>query len=1180
MFTVCLLFLALIISYGHGESFTRFDGSTYVTYSYKEEQRTLPDNIRLLFRTIKPSGILLHATSSGGDFITLELLRGKIRYSIFGGSMRNLTSGIVTSRNLENAVVDLADNEWHQVDLEKETTDSLVLYVDITKEVIKVPRFYSRTFGDQTIYLAGVDVGRINSRQPLLSNRDFIPFEGCLDDAHVAINGLMLHNFTRRGNKTLRGRHLYECNGTTEYDPITFKKPESFMKVNVASVDAVKYSLKFRTHDGEGILLFERITKANGARIIVSLVGGTITLRVTFAKKESPVILHGGSNLEDGMWHSVSVDISIRRVILEVDSDISSSQSSSSQGTFLSSSEVYVGANNQGKLGFVGCMRDFMVRGQKLNLTDVYKSQIGEIDKCSLSDLCIPNPCLNGGRCSQARNKTICHCAATDFKGPKCETPAFFMQTCADWWIAGKRSNGYYKINPWHSKPFSVYCNMSNVEGPSTVIFHTQDRIRVKAAKNKNGGRYRHDIKYETTNTRNINYLIASSTHCRQYLAYHCYNSILFDSPKEFILKSGRGARWLSRDGKIQDYWSGAARGSMKCACGMNQTCVERSKSCNCDTLDNTWHDDSGYLTDVTSLPVKSLIFSVDGTNPESRYVLGSLECYGSTTKRTTTTSFPASDTLVTPQPSTKSQTKSPSTIVSTAYKPPISKEDRKRASTTKKAPFSSKTSTGASEVNSQATPESTDDSVDIVVIETPKKYITIRENANQELVLIILSVILSIFVIAIIVLVIKQNLFFPCKCKCLKAPLYHDVRHMDVIELGPPSEAEPEPILQFEASPYPTRNYDIGSSHDCHRTSSPELYSDAETDRLDISNGSSSWISENADVGKDKPEKNTGYEDIDLGLIDLRPSLNARKQLSTEEKFKKLKEVILDVLSASDVRANFSDKKENPVSPVKPKDVHLRESSFEFSQSHLPVNEQLLDSDNDSTATVSELSSDQELFYGDQCAENYPCDKETPCNHDVCDESSKENTLVIYKPSGERRISRNNWISSDPHDNYLSLDVNNLEDDTLEAQPLSSTLSGYDYKERTPTEIDVMSPSAENENYRPTSCDGGGHEVIFHRDDKCKHSSPRSRLFSRQKSEEEALLPSKQANETQEQGSDRLPENFQRHYSGFSNSFYRQPHQQQNASARKSQPENGHTKERRKNSPKQGHSQKYETEL
>ena len=97
--TLCLLFLALITSYGHGERYTRFDGSTYVTYSYKGEQRTLPNNIRLVFRTIKPSGILLHATSGGDDFITLELLRGKIRYVSLLGSfhLSKLTSWSVLS---------------------------------------------------------------------------------------------------------------------------------------------------------------------------------------------------------------------------------------------------------------------------------------------------------------------------------------------------------------------------------------------------------------------------------------------------------------------------------------------------------------------------------------------------------------------------------------------------------------------------------------------------------------------------------------------------------------------------------------------------------------------------------------------------------------------------------------------------------------------------------------------------------------------------------------------------------------------------------------------------------------------------------------------------------------------------------------------------------------------------
>ena len=83
MFTVASLFrwlfLALITSYGHGDSYTSFDGATYVKYSYSGEPRTLPDDIVLVFRTIKPSGTLFHAGSSGPDFITLELLRGKIR---------------------------------------------------------------------------------------------------------------------------------------------------------------------------------------------------------------------------------------------------------------------------------------------------------------------------------------------------------------------------------------------------------------------------------------------------------------------------------------------------------------------------------------------------------------------------------------------------------------------------------------------------------------------------------------------------------------------------------------------------------------------------------------------------------------------------------------------------------------------------------------------------------------------------------------------------------------------------------------------------------------------------------------------------------------------------------------------------------------------------------------------
>ena len=57
-----------------------FDGSSFVTYRLNMPLKSVNDEIYLLFRSIKPSGLLLHAAGSSGDFVTLELLRGKLRY--------------------------------------------------------------------------------------------------------------------------------------------------------------------------------------------------------------------------------------------------------------------------------------------------------------------------------------------------------------------------------------------------------------------------------------------------------------------------------------------------------------------------------------------------------------------------------------------------------------------------------------------------------------------------------------------------------------------------------------------------------------------------------------------------------------------------------------------------------------------------------------------------------------------------------------------------------------------------------------------------------------------------------------------------------------------------------------------------------------------------------------------
>jgi len=76
-------------------------------------------------------------------------------------------------------------------------------------------------------------------------------------------------------------------------------------------------------------------------------------------------------------------------------------------------------------------------------------------------------------------------------------------------------------------------------------------------------------------------------------------------------------------------YWGGASPGSGKCACGMTNSCAG-GYDCNCDKDDQVWREDSGLLTDKTTLPVKQLRFGdVSGGGEEGYHTLGKLKCYG-----------------------------------------------------------------------------------------------------------------------------------------------------------------------------------------------------------------------------------------------------------------------------------------------------------------------------------------------------------------------------------------------------------------------------------------------------------------------------------------------------------------------------------------------------------------------
>lgn len=58
-----------------------FNGPQFISYDVRTNRISAETNhISLQFKTFHPSGMLIYSSGTQGDFITLELIQGKLRY--------------------------------------------------------------------------------------------------------------------------------------------------------------------------------------------------------------------------------------------------------------------------------------------------------------------------------------------------------------------------------------------------------------------------------------------------------------------------------------------------------------------------------------------------------------------------------------------------------------------------------------------------------------------------------------------------------------------------------------------------------------------------------------------------------------------------------------------------------------------------------------------------------------------------------------------------------------------------------------------------------------------------------------------------------------------------------------------------------------------------------------------
>ena len=189
-------------------------------------------------------------------------------------------------------------------------------------------------------------------------------------------------------------------------------------------------------------------------------------------------------------------------------------------------------------------------------------------------------------------------------------------------------SSGNYIIDPDGKggvAPFSVYCDMSDKGAVGvTVISHdSESRTHVNSVSPGCGtaGCYRKDVSYTGVSTAQLAALTQVSKNCEQFIKFECNNDVVF-------IENGY-AWWVSRDGTRMNYWGGAAGYNKMCACGVTNSC-SNSKKCNCYNGGSGWREDSGLLTDKSTLPVTQIrLGDLNGSHEEGYHTLGKLKCYG-----------------------------------------------------------------------------------------------------------------------------------------------------------------------------------------------------------------------------------------------------------------------------------------------------------------------------------------------------------------------------------------------------------------------------------------------------------------------------------------------------------------------------------------------------------------------
>uniref|UniRef100_A0A8C8CV43 Contactin associated protein-like 5a n=1 Tax=Oncorhynchus tshawytscha TaxID=74940 RepID=A0A8C8CV43_ONCTS len=291
-----------------------FDGRSSLLYRFNQKSMsTVKDVISLSFKSRQAEGVLLHGEGQRGDYITLELHRGRLALYLNLGELITPGSGrvAVTLSSL------LDDQHWHSVLIER-FNKQVNLTVDTHTQHFRTKGEGDSLEVDYELSFGGIP---LPGKPGTFLRKNF---HGCIENLYY--NGINIIDLAKRRKPQIYsvGNVTFSCSEPQLVSTTFLSSSSSFLSLpaTLSASGGFAVRFQFRTWNPDGLLLSTRLAlEPQRLELQISNSRLRLTHHMSAQQKEE---VSTGHRVNDGLWHSASLSSRGLQVTMTLDNEPSS----------------------------------------------------------------------------------------------------------------------------------------------------------------------------------------------------------------------------------------------------------------------------------------------------------------------------------------------------------------------------------------------------------------------------------------------------------------------------------------------------------------------------------------------------------------------------------------------------------------------------------------------------------------------------------------------------------------------------------------------------------------------------------------------------------------------------------------------------------------------------------------